>query len=65
MITTENRNTSTIKRILMHDLESAFARITNALDIAPDMDLDFEHQYTLEDIQGDIQNVIESIQGGE
>lgn len=58
-------NTENIKRVLINDLESAFARVTNAIDIAPDIELDFEHQYTLEDIQGDIQNVIESIQGGE
>jgi hypothetical protein len=50
-------------RIVINHLEKAFSDITEALDKIGDLDLNFESQYDLEDIQNDIQNTIETLKG--
>ncbi len=50
-------------RIIINHLERAFSDITEALDKIGDLELNFEYQYALEDIQNDIQNTIDNLQG--
>lgn len=50
-------------RIIINHLERAFSDITEALDKIGDLELNFESQYALEDIQKDIQNTIDNLQG--
>ena len=51
---------TTLERVYIHNLESAFSRITEALDNTTDLDVNFEAIYTLENIQAEIQTLIES-----
>lgn len=50
-------------RIIINHLERAFSDITEALDKIGDLELNFEYEYALEDIQNDIQNTIDNLQG--
>jgi hypothetical protein len=52
-----------LKRQVINHLERAFSDITESLDKIGDLELNFETRYALEDIQHDIQNTIEQLQG--